>query len=111
MGGWHKHSERLIELERLREARSLGAWLAMTETELDPELEGNGVEKLHGINKRGSLIISASEKLHLRLQHGGCIGGTSLEVEDPPGSCPWSWVEGIFKDPNQGRIGTGQAWF
>lgn len=46
---WHKHSARLTELERPREARSLGAQLAMTESELDPELEGNGVGKLNGV--------------------------------------------------------------
>lgn len=62
-GGWlaprHRRGRRLIELERLREARSLGAQLAMTESELDPELEGNGVGKLNGISQRGVVIVSA----------------------------------------------------
>lgn len=61
--GWvarrHRHGGRLIELGRLREARSLGAQLAMTESELDPELEGNGVGKLNGISQRGGVIILA----------------------------------------------------
>lgn len=62
-GGWiarrHRCGGRLIELERLREARSLGARLAMTESELDPELEGNGVGKLNGISQRGGVIVFA----------------------------------------------------
>ena len=50
---------RLIELERLREASSLGTRLAMTESELDPELEGNGVGKLRGISQGGGIVIFA----------------------------------------------------
>lgn len=61
---WHKHGARLTELARPREARSLGAQLAMTESELDPELEGNGVGKLNGVNQRGGVIIFAFEKYH-----------------------------------------------
>lgn len=61
---WHKHGARLTELARPREARSLGAQLAMTEPELDPELEGNGVGKLNGVNQRGGVIIFAFEKYH-----------------------------------------------
>lgn len=61
---WQKHGERLTELERPREARSLGAQLAVTESELDPELEGNGVGKLNGVNQRGDVIVFAFEKYH-----------------------------------------------
>ena len=53
-----------IELERPREARSLGTQLAMTESELDPELEGNGVRKLNSINQKGGVIIFTFEKRH-----------------------------------------------
>lgn len=55
---------RLIESERPRKARSLGARLALTESELDLELEGNGVEKLNGINQRGGNVTFAFEKCH-----------------------------------------------
>lgn len=34
----------------------------MTEAELDPELEGNGVGKLHDINQRGGVTTHAFEK-------------------------------------------------
>lgn len=53
---------RLIESERPRDARSLG--LALTESELDFELEGNGVGKLNDINQRGGNIMFAFENYH-----------------------------------------------
>jgi hypothetical protein len=47
---------RLIELEGPREVSSSGTQLAMTDSELDPELESNGAGKLNGIKQRGVVI-------------------------------------------------------
>lgn len=43
---------RLIESEGMGEGSSSGAQLALTDSELDPELEGNGAGKLSDINQR-----------------------------------------------------------
>ena len=83
-------------MERLREARSLGARLAMTEAELDPELEGSGVGKLHDINQRGGIATYAFEK---------CRGDTSV-VEASEGR---GWRLGTSKGPVQALGGRLRA--
>lgn len=55
---------RLIESEGMGEGSSSGAQLALTDSELDPELEGNGAGKLSDINQRrgvGICILELSE--------------------------------------------------
>lgn len=79
----------------------------MTEAGLDPELEGNGVGRLHDSNQRGgvtthtlekhcgaSSVVQASEGQGWRL-------GTSKGAVQGPG--------GKFEGPHQGRIGRGQT--
>lgn len=52
---------RLIESEGLGERSSSGAQLALTDSELDPELEGNGAGKLNDINQRPGISICILE--------------------------------------------------
>lgn len=52
---------RLIELEGPGEGSSSGAQLALTDSELDPELEGNGAGKLNDINQRQGISICILE--------------------------------------------------
>lgn len=52
---------RLIELEGLGEGSSSGAQLALTDSELDPELEGNGAGKLNDIKQRQGISICILE--------------------------------------------------
>lgn len=56
----HLSRAKLIELEGPKKSRSLGARLAMTEPERDPELESNGLGKWNGITRE-----VASLDLHL----------------------------------------------
>ena len=83
--------------------------MAMTEAELDPELEGNGVGRLHDINQRGGVTTHALEKHRgassvVEASEGqGWRLGTSKEAVQGPG--------GKFEGPHQGRIGGGQTHF
>lgn len=52
---------RLIESEGMGEGSSSGAQLALTDSELDPELEGNGAGKLNDINQIQGLSICILE--------------------------------------------------
>lgn len=52
---------RLIESEGMGKGSSSGAQLALTDSELDPELESNGAGKLNDINQRQGLSICILE--------------------------------------------------
>ena len=81
----------------------------MTEAELDPELEGNGLGRSHDINQRGGVSTYAFEKCRgdssgLEASEGqGWRLGTSKGAVQGPG--------GTFEGPHQGRIGGGQTHF
>ena len=81
----------------------------MTEAELDPELQGNGVGKLHGINQRGGVIIFAFQKYHCDSNVVGELEGQSLRVGNSKVAV--QGPGGDFKGPNQGRAGAGQSQF
>lgn len=89
------------ELERPREARSLGTQLAMTECELDPELEGNGVRKLNGVNQRGGVIIFTSEKC-TETPAWWARGRDEAGVRSPASGCAGSWED--RGDAHPGRV-------
>lgn len=108
--GWHggsAHSERLTELGRPREARSLGARLAMTEAELDPELEGNGVGKWHDINQRGGVTTQAFEKYRGDSSVVAASEGQGWRLATSKGAV--QGPGGMFEGPHQGRIGGGHT--
>lgn len=79
----------------------------MTEAELDPELEGNGVGKLHDIIQRGGVTTHAFEKCHgdssvvaASEGQGWKLGASKGAVQGPGGT---------REGPHQGRIGGGQT--
>jgi hypothetical protein len=49
---------RLMESEGMGERSSSGAQLALTDSELDPELEGNGAGKLSDINQGPGVVFA-----------------------------------------------------
>lgn len=49
---------RLMESEGMGERSSSGAQLALTDSELDPELEGNGAGKLSDINQGRGIVFA-----------------------------------------------------